>query len=92
MLPLMVLAAMVFGMAWAAVPGALQAWRGSHVVITTIMFNFIASALLVYLLVNVLKEPGNMTPESRAFAPRRAAARRARDAGLARASSGRARR
>ena len=56
-------------MAWAAVPAALQAWRGSHVVITTIMFNFIASALLSYLLVNVLKEPGNMTVESRAFGP-----------------------
>src|SRR6187431_632095 len=68
LLPLMIAAAMVFGMAWAAVPGALQAWRGSHIVITTIMFNFIASALLGYLLVNVLKEPGNMTPESRAFA------------------------
>jgi ABC-type uncharacterized transport system permease subunit len=53
---------------WAAVPGALQAWRGSHTVITTIMFNFIAAALLSYLLVNTLKEPGNMTPESRAFA------------------------
>lgn len=68
MLPLMVLAAMAFGAAWAAVPGALQAWRGSHVVITTIMFNFIASALLAWLMVNVLKEPGNMTVESRAFA------------------------
>jgi ABC-type uncharacterized transport system permease subunit len=68
MLPLMVLAAAVFGAAWAAVPAALQAWRGSHIVITTIMFNFIASALLGYLVVNVLKEPGNMTPESRAFA------------------------
>ena len=69
MLPLMVLASMVFGMAWAAVPAALQAWRGSHVVITTIMFNFIASALLIYLLVDVLKEPGNMSPETRVFAP-----------------------
>jgi ABC-type uncharacterized transport system permease subunit len=68
-LPAMVLAAAVFGMAWAAVPGALQAYRGSHVVITTIMFNFIASALLSYLLVNVLKEPGNMTVESRSFGP-----------------------
>ncbi len=68
MLPVMVAAAALFGMAWAAVPAALQAWRGSHVVITTIMFNFIASALLGYLLVNTLKEPGNMTPESRAFA------------------------
>jgi ABC-type uncharacterized transport system permease subunit len=69
MLPVMVLAAMAFGMAWAAIPGALQAWRGSHVVITTIMFNFIAAALLVYLLVEPLKEPGNMSPESRAFGP-----------------------
>jgi len=67
MLPLMVLSAALFGMVWAAVPGALQAWRGSHTVITTIMFNFIAAALLSYLLVGVLKEPGNMTPESRAF-------------------------
>lgn len=68
MLPLMVAAAMAFGLVWAAIPGALQAWRGSHTVITTIMFNFIAAALLSYLLVNTLKEPGNMTPESRAFA------------------------
>jgi len=68
-LPTMVLAAALFGMAWAAVPAALQAWRGSHVVITTIMFNFIASAFLSWLLINVLKEPGNMTVESRSFGP-----------------------
>jgi general nucleoside transport system permease protein len=69
MLPLMVSAAMLFGLAWAAVPAALQAYRGSHIVITTIMFNFIASALMAYLLVNVLKAPGGMTVESRTFAP-----------------------
>jgi simple sugar transport system permease protein len=68
MLPVTVLSAALFGMAWAAVPAALQAWRGSHVVITTIMFNFIAAALLGYLLVNVLKEPGNMAAETAAFA------------------------
>jgi ABC-type uncharacterized transport system permease subunit len=67
LLPAMVLAAMALGMLWAALPGVLQAWRGSHVVITTIMLNFVASALVVYLLVNVLREPGNMSPESRAF-------------------------
>ena len=67
LLPLMVLVAAAFGAVWGGIPGALQAWRGSHTVITTIMFNFIASALLGYLLVNQLKEPGNMTPESRAF-------------------------
>jgi simple sugar transport system permease protein len=64
---LMVLAAMAMGMLWAAVPGVLQAYRGSHIVITTIMFNFIAAALLVYLLVNVMKAPGSMAPETRAF-------------------------
>jgi general nucleoside transport system permease protein len=68
-LPAMVLAAMALGMLWGAVPGALQAWRGSHIVITTIMFNFMAAALLVYLLVGVMKEPGNMAPETRAFGP-----------------------
>ena len=67
MLPVMVLSAMALGCIWGAVPGALQAWRGSHIVITTIMFNFIASALMGYLLVGVLKEVGNMAPESRAF-------------------------
>jgi general nucleoside transport system permease protein len=66
-LPAMVLAAMALGVLWAAIPGALQAWRGSHIVITTIMFNFIASSLLIYLLVGVLKEPTNMSPETRSL-------------------------
>jgi simple sugar transport system permease protein len=60
--------AAVFGAAWAAIPAYLQAKRGSHIVITTIMFNFIASALLVYLLVNVFRVPGSMAPESARFA------------------------
>jgi simple sugar transport system permease protein len=67
--PLAILAAAAFGAAWAAVPAYLQAYRGSHVVITTIMFNFIASAVMVYLLVNVLINPGQMSPESRQFLP-----------------------
>lgn len=69
LVPAMVLGAMLLGAAWAAVPGALQAWRGSHVVITTIMFNFLAAALMGYLLVEVLKEPGTMDLQSRAFEP-----------------------
>jgi len=67
MLPLMMLAGALFGMAWAAVPAYLQAYRGSHVVITTIMFNFIASSVLVYLLVNHLRPKGSMSVESAAF-------------------------
>lgn len=69
LLPLMLIGGALFGMAWAAVPGYLQAYRGSHVVITTIMFNFLASTLLVYLLVNRLKAPGSMSVESVPFGP-----------------------
>ncbi|MBC6437156.1 MAG: ABC transporter permease [Rhodobacteraceae bacterium] len=59
--------AALFGAAWAAVPAYLQARRGSHVVITTIMFNYIAAALLVYLLVNVFRVEGSMVPETARF-------------------------
>ena len=62
--PLALLAAAVFGGAWAFIPGYLQAKRGSHVVITTIMFNFIASALMIYMLNRVLKPAGVSGPES----------------------------
>jgi simple sugar transport system permease protein len=60
------LGAMVFGAAWAAIPAYLQAKRGSHIVITTIMFNWIGSALIVYLLVGPMQAPG-MVPETRGF-------------------------
>jgi simple sugar transport system permease protein len=64
---LAMLAAMVFGGAWAAVPAYLQAKRGSHIVITTIMFNYIAAALLIYILVSVLRPTGSMDPASARF-------------------------
>ncbi len=66
-IPIAVVAAAVFGAAWAFVPAWLQARRGSHIVITTIMFNFLASALMTYLLVNVLIQPGQQSPQSREF-------------------------
>jgi general nucleoside transport system permease protein len=65
--PAAIVVAAVFGAAWAFVPAWLQARRGSHVVITTIMFNFIAAALMTYLVVNVLIKPGQQSPESREF-------------------------
>lgn len=62
--PAAILAGGAVGGLWAFIPGYLQAKRGSHVVITTIMFNFIASAIMVYMVVNVLKPAGIMAPES----------------------------
>jgi simple sugar transport system permease protein len=67
-LPVAMCAAAGFGAAWAFIPAWLQARRGSHIVITTIMFNFIASALMTYLLVEVLIKPGQQSPETREFA------------------------
>jgi len=66
-MPFAVAGAALMGAAWAFIPGYLQATRGSHVVITTIMFNFIAASLMVYLLVNVMGEAGSMQPETRTF-------------------------
>ena len=67
--PVAVVVAAAFGAGWAFVPAWLQARRGSHVVITTIMFNFIASAVMTHLLVNVLIKPGQQSPETREFDP-----------------------
>jgi simple sugar transport system permease protein len=62
--PVAILAAAAFGAAWAFIPGYLQAYRGSHVVITTMMFNFIAAGIMVSLLSGPLMEPGQSSPQS----------------------------
>ncbi|MGO4449970.1 ABC transporter permease [Phyllobacterium sp. TAF24] len=67
--PLAIIASAIVGALWAFIPAWLQAKRGSHVVITTIMFNFIGASLMVYLLVGILKAPGTQAPETRVFGP-----------------------
>lgn len=69
LVPIALIAAIVFGAGWALVPAYLQAYRGSHIVITTIMFNFIAASLMVYVASDLLRPPGEMVPSSREFAP-----------------------
>jgi simple sugar transport system permease protein len=49
LVPLCVLAAILSGGAWGAIPGVLKARFGAHEVITTIMLNFVAAALTSYL-------------------------------------------
>ena len=65
--PLAIIGAALFGALWAFIPALLQAKRGSHIVITTIMFNFIASALMVYLLAGPLQKSANLGPRTRDF-------------------------
>jgi general nucleoside transport system permease protein len=64
-IPLAIVASALFGAFWGLVPGYLQAKRGSHIVITTIMFNFIASSLMVYLINHWFRPLGKMAVESR---------------------------
>jgi simple sugar transport system permease protein len=68
MIPLAMIGAAVFGALWAFIPGYLQAKRGSHVVVTTIMFNFIAASLMNFVIVKYLIPEGQQNPASRVFA------------------------
>lgn len=68
LIPLAMVASAVFGAGWAFLPGWLQAKRGSHIVVTTIMFNFIAASLMNYLIVAFLIPQGQQNTASRVFA------------------------
>jgi ABC-type uncharacterized transport system permease subunit len=57
-IPVAILAGAALGAAWGFIPGALKAWTGAHEVVTTIMLNFIAGALVGYLITGPLEAPG----------------------------------
>ena len=67
LIPFGVIGAAAFGGVWGLIPGYLQARRGSHIVITTIMFNWLAATLMGYLLVNGMRAPDSMEPASVRF-------------------------
>jgi len=68
LIPLAMLASAVFGAAWVFIPAYLQAKRGSHIVVTSMMFNFIAASLMNYVIVAFLIPAGAQNPASRSFA------------------------
>jgi len=59
LVPMCIMAAILAGAFWAAIPGFLKARFGSHEVINTIMMNFIAIGLISYLTQNFYKEQGD---------------------------------
>ena len=65
LVPFCVGGAMVTGAVWGAIPGFLKARYGAHEVINTIMMNFIAFALMNYLVTSVYQEPNQMIPHTR---------------------------
>lgn len=60
MVPLLVVAAMLAGAAWAFVPAILKARIGAHEVITTMMFTYIGRYIVSWLVVGPLKAPGQI--------------------------------
>jgi general nucleoside transport system permease protein len=60
--PIAITAALLAGMAagafWGWIPGALKAWSGAHEVVTTIMLNSIAAAVIGFLILGPLLAPG----------------------------------
>ncbi len=67
-IPLAMLAGMVGGGLWAAIPGYLKARNGAHEVITTIMLNFIAARIIAWAIspTGPLRAPRTVVPETRA--------------------------
>jgi len=65
-LPLAILAAVAGGVVWALIPIVLKLKRGAHEVITTIMMNYIAGALILYLIADIFRDPTQVgTPRVR---------------------------
>ncbi len=60
LLPLCVFGGMLGGAVWGAIPGVLKAKFGAHEVINTIMMNFIAAALISYLVNNIFAVPATV--------------------------------
>src|SRR5580765_4799101 len=64
LLPLCLLAPILAGSVWGAIPGVLKARFGSHEVINTIMLNFIAVALVSYFTQYHYRTPGDPIMET----------------------------
>ena len=57
-IPIMLIVGMIAGAAWASIAGILKAYLDAHEVVTTIMLNYIATFLTVYLVTKPFKGPG----------------------------------
>lgn len=60
LVPFCIVAALIAGGTWGAIPGLLKAKFGAHEVINTIMMNFIAAILTNFLVTSIYQEPGQM--------------------------------
>lgn len=67
-LPLMILAGIAGGMAWAAIPAFLRTKFNANEILTSLMLTYVALLILSYLIHGPMKDPDGMNfPESRLF-------------------------
>ena len=74
LIPLVLLAGIVGGAAWGAIPGALKAYLGVNEILSTIMLNIVAVQVMNYLLRGPLLDPaevsrGTRIPQTRRLSP-----------------------
>ena len=62
--PLALVAGMLGGFIWGAVPGILKARTGAHEVITTIMMNYLALQFVTLMLSGPMKRPGSVAAQT----------------------------
>ncbi len=67
-LPLVLIAGLVGGAFWGAIPGILKAYTGAHEVINTIMLNFVAVLMVDWLIKSttpiIMQDPTASTPQT----------------------------
>ncbi len=63
-IPISLVAGMIFGAAWGFIPGFLKAVSGAHEVVTTIMLNFVAIAILAAAVSGPLNVIGSQSPQT----------------------------
>jgi simple sugar transport system permease protein len=61
-IPVAIAAGMLGGALWGFIPGVLKAVSGAHEVVTTIMLNYIAFAVIAWAVSGPLKVPGSPSP------------------------------
>ena len=64
LLPVTMLAAVLAGGIWASIPGMMKAKLGVDEIITTIMFNYIATWVVSYFVTGPLKDPAGVNPQT----------------------------
>jgi len=61
-IPFAVIVGALAGALWGFIPGVLKAFSGAHEVVTTIMLNFVALALVSWLITGPLRQPRSPQP------------------------------